>query len=240
MTNEIDDFLMHYGVKGMKWGRRKERPEGETRFTPEQKAKFKKAAVIIGTAAVVGAVAVGTAYVAKNSGSKVPQNIDKESSEKLVKETLDSLLHATRAKNKGFSMYEKGGLKDPLIEYTEAFGYDTPERHVFKRYGDNNEKVAARFPDPLGRKDHAGRVIPHEVILPESLAKNVTNLDEAIAKVWPMIKDNVEAKYDPPENRLGGLPKSTPSQAKPKAPSPYPMTPLIPTPILDEILRKNY
>ncbi|ASM62284.1 hypothetical protein SEA_NIGHTMARE_8 [Arthrobacter phage Nightmare] len=197
MTNEVDDFLIHYGVKGMKWGRRKDRPEGESRFTPEQKAKIKRAAVVAGTVAIVGALAIGTAYVAKNSNAKVPPKVDSKAAEALVKEKLEDLIHATRGKERGFSLYKTGGLNSPLAEYDKAFD-DQQNSTVFKRYGDNNEKVAVRFPDPDGRKDAAGRVIPHEIILPEALSKGVTNLDEAVAKVWPMVRDNVEARYNDP------------------------------------------
>jgi hypothetical protein len=233
MTEQVDDFLVHYGVKGMKWGRRKDRAEGESRFSPEQKAKLKRAAIIAGTTVVVGALAVGSVYVAQNSGTKVPANAKTKAAEDFVKakiqEQQTGIIHATRGKNKGFSFYDKGGLTEALDEYTSAFGSDSEGGTLFKRVGNNGEKVAARFNDPDGRKDRAGRVIPHEVILPEPLAKGVTNLDEAIAKVWPMIKDTVESRYDPPNF------DATP---KPKAPSPYPTTPLIKTPILDEINNK--
>ncbi len=58
-----DLYLEHYGVKGMKWGVRKKRPDEEARkrkFGP----KAKKIAVT--TAVIVGAVAVG--YALQRSG----------------------------------------------------------------------------------------------------------------------------------------------------------------------------
>lgn len=202
MTESVDTFLEHYGVKGMKWGKRKDRSEGESRFSPEQKAKLKRAAVIAGTAAVVGALAIGSVYVAQNYGSKVPAKVDTKAAEDFVKakiqEQQTGVLHATRGRNKGFSFYDKGGLTEPLREYTSVFGENSEGGDLFKRVGENNEKVGIRFMDPEGRKDRAGRVIPHEVILPAPLAKDVKTLDEAIAKVWPMIKDAVESKYDEP------------------------------------------
>ncbi|UGL63237.1 membrane protein [Arthrobacter phage Tokki] len=201
---EVDNFLLHYGVKGMKWGRRKDRPEGESRISPEQKAKLKKAAIVVGTAAVVGAITIGAIYVSNNSGMKVPAKIDTKAAEDFVKSKLQEpsgVVHATRSKHKGFSIYESGGLSEPLNEYTKAFGSNSDGGEIFKRYGDSNEKVAVRFYDPEGRKDRSGRVIPHEVILPAPLAKDVTDLSGAISKVWPMIKDTVEAKYDPEANR---------------------------------------
>lgn len=38
MSDEVEDFLEHYGVKGMKWGKRTARPEGVSRST-DRKAK---------------------------------------------------------------------------------------------------------------------------------------------------------------------------------------------------------
>lgn len=61
-----DDYLEHYGVKGMKWGVRKDRRER----TPEQKARRDKAKSVakkaaVGLAVVGGAVAVG--YATRNT-----------------------------------------------------------------------------------------------------------------------------------------------------------------------------
>lgn len=62
MENTADDFLAHYGVKGMRWGRRKARNESDTGTS---KALTKR--VLTGTAVVAGtaAVAVGAYYVSK-------------------------------------------------------------------------------------------------------------------------------------------------------------------------------
>lgn len=61
-----DDYLEHYGVKGMKWGVRKDRGER----TPEQQARRDKAKSVakkaaVGLAVVGGAVAVG--YATRNT-----------------------------------------------------------------------------------------------------------------------------------------------------------------------------
>ena len=61
-----DDYLQHYGVKGMKWGVRKDRGER----TPEQQARRDKAKSVakkaaVGLALVGGAVAVG--YATRNT-----------------------------------------------------------------------------------------------------------------------------------------------------------------------------
>jgi hypothetical protein len=43
VTVELDDFLAHYGVRGMRWGVRKPRNEAERKaqFSPKEKAKRK-------------------------------------------------------------------------------------------------------------------------------------------------------------------------------------------------------
>lgn len=62
MTEEI---IMHFGIKGMKWGVRKEEPSSnEPRLTPEQKKKLIIAGV---SAVVVVGAAVTTALLVKNN-----------------------------------------------------------------------------------------------------------------------------------------------------------------------------
>ena len=70
-----------------------------------------------------------------------------------------SLIWVTRGRTWGFRFLRDGGFKDPLPVYEEAFSGVEDEPEVWNRVG---EKVALRFPDPLERKDLAGRVIPHD------------------------------------------------------------------------------
>lgn len=92
-----------------------------------------------------------------------------------------SLIWATRGRIWGFRFLLDGGFEDPLLEYDTAFSgvEDAPE--VCRRVG---EKVALRFPDPLGRKDTAGRVIPHEFVVFGSLADEVDSVEDGLRLVW--------------------------------------------------------
>ena len=46
--------------------------------------------------------------------------------------------------------------------------------------------VALRFPDPLGRRDAAGRVIPHEFVVFPPLADQVHSVEDGLKLVWPL------------------------------------------------------
>lgn len=64
MSAEVDAQLAHFGIKGMKWGVRKDDSGGGSKggWTDDQKRKLKNVA----TVAAVGAAAVGVAYLAKH------------------------------------------------------------------------------------------------------------------------------------------------------------------------------
>lgn len=57
-----DEFLMHYGVRGMKWGKRRARTDEERAAT---KAKVIKGVKIAGTVVAVAAVTAGAIYAGK-------------------------------------------------------------------------------------------------------------------------------------------------------------------------------
>lgn len=55
---------------------------------------------------------------------------------------------------------------------------------MWHRVGRN---VALRFPDPLGRRDTAGRVIPHEFVVFADLADEIQSVEDGRGKVWPRV-----------------------------------------------------
>lgn len=58
----LEDALVHYGVKGMKWGKRKRSPAEEA----ERSRRFKKNAKRTAAVVVVGGAALTVAILAKN------------------------------------------------------------------------------------------------------------------------------------------------------------------------------
>lgn len=68
MTTDVDDFLTHFGVKGMKWGVRKDGESKSSGWTDDQKKKAKQVAVAAG----VAAVAVGAYYASKKLNLSIP------------------------------------------------------------------------------------------------------------------------------------------------------------------------
>lgn len=107
-----------------------------------------------------------------------------------------SFIWATRGRTWGFRFLRSGGFSDPLPLYEQALAQLGDESEGCARVGD---RVALRFPDPLGRQDSAGRVIPHDFVLLGSWADNIESLDEGIRQVWPLIGQEFEAVWDRPE-----------------------------------------
>lgn len=196
----VEEFLAHHGVKGQKWGvRKKEESSGDESSSEdkkltdaEKKARAKKVAIGVGALLVVaGAGAV--AYQLHKNG-KLPMSSLKKASKppaavKKVLQEPTSILHTSRGKNKGFRFYQQGGTPDYFNLWSRHF-----EAHGFQREGDIFEKlpngmVAAAFADPKGRKDAAGRVIPHQVLVPGYLTKGINTLSDVVKEIWPMLED---------------------------------------------------
>jgi hypothetical protein len=190
----VEEFLSHFGVKGMHWGVRKDRTPAEQ----EKHDRRVKTAAIVGSAVGIALVAAGSAYVAKNNGisvsrfesavAKKGESAAKEFAKPQLKEPTGIVL-ATRTRNRGSQFLLKGGLDDALPEYLKAGFGDSIADNSMKKFGG---KVAVSFNDPEGRKDAAGRIINHEVILPESLSGGISNFESARSKAWPLIKDQYE------------------------------------------------
>lgn len=99
------------------------------------------------------------------------------------------LIWATRGLTRGFQFLWDGGEADPLLVYDEVFSGLDDESEVCRRVG---QKVALRFPDPLNRKDRAGRVIPHDFVIFAPLANQVDSVEDGLRLVWPLVADEFE------------------------------------------------
>jgi len=96
----------------------------------------------------------------------------------------EGLIWATRGRSWGFRFLLDGGLSDPLSAYEELFANFEDEQATCRRAA---EKVALRFPDPLGRRDAAGRVIPQEFVVLGDLAQEIRSVEDGLLQVWPRV-----------------------------------------------------
>ena len=106
----------------------------------------------------------------------------------VAQEASSRLIWATCGRSWGFRFLLTGELTDPLPVYDRVFAGLEDEPAAWRRAAG---KVALRFPDPLGRKDAAGRVIPHEFVVSGDLADRIKSVEDGRQLVWP----RVEAAY---------------------------------------------
>jgi hypothetical protein len=190
--------LVHFGIKGMKWGIRKERVSSgqgtvtkKPLLTDKQKATAKKVAIGVG----VLTVAAGTAYVAyklhQNGNLPISSLRKSTKSEATVKKIVEEtdLIHLSRGKTKSLQFFKQGGTPNYFSVWENALGKHahSSERSIFDRQP--NGSIAARFLDPLKRFDQSGRPILHEVIIPKSMTEGINNHEDVVKKIWPLLKD---------------------------------------------------
>lgn len=96
------------------------------------------------------------------------------------------LIWATRGRSWGFRFLLDAGFEDPLAEYERAFAgvSEAPTAFAF-----TDGQVALRFPDPDGRRDAAGRTIPHEFVVFGEFASGIDSVDAGVDQVWPLVRD---------------------------------------------------
>ncbi len=93
---------------------------------------------------------------------------------------------ATRGRTWGFRFLRDCGFDDPLEVYQDAFAGFGDRREGWQRL---DAGVVLRFPDPEGRRDAAGRKIPHDLVLFDRWADGVDSLEAGIRRIWPEISD---------------------------------------------------
>lgn len=106
-----------------------------------------------------------------------------------------SFIWATRGRHWGFRFLRNGGYADPLPRYEAAFAGSPAGPHLYWR---SETAVAVRFPDPEGRTDAAGRLIPHEFVITGTLEEEITSLEDVLERVWPQVAAEYNAIWDKP------------------------------------------
>lgn len=104
-----------------------------------------------------------------------------------------SFIWATRGRSWGFRFLLDGGFGDPLPWYEAAFQGMEDEPTAWQRKGDH---VALRFMDPLGRRDTAGRVIPHEFVVLGEQAGKINSVNDGERQLWPLVADAYAGVWD--------------------------------------------
>ena len=97
----------------------------------------------------------------------------------------ERLIWATRGRSWGFRFLLKGGLSDPLLAYERSFADHEDEPATCRRAAGT---VALRFPDPLGRRDASGRVIPHEFVVFGDLADEIESVEDGLHTSGPSLQ----------------------------------------------------
>lgn len=110
-----------------------------------------------------------------------------------VEDLSESLIWATRGRSWGFRFLLNGGQSDPLLDYERSFADLEDEPTTWRRVAG---KVALRLPDPLGRKDAAGRVIPHEFVVAGDLADEIGSIEDGLHRIWPLVADAYARVWD--------------------------------------------
>jgi len=103
------------------------------------------------------------------------------------------IIWATRGRAWGFRFLLDAGLSDPLPDYERAFGELKDAPTAWRR---ESGYVALRIPDPLGRRDTAGRVIPHEFVIFGPLADTVDSVEDGVNHVWPLVAEAYAQAWD--------------------------------------------
>lgn len=105
----------------------------------------------------------------------------------------DEVIWATRGRSWGFRFLRRGGLDDPLAVYEDAFRGLENQPEVWRRAAAG---AALRFPDPEGRRDASGRIIPHDFVLLGAWAGRLRSFDEARSAIWQQVGDEFAGVWD--------------------------------------------
>ncbi|AFV88976.1 hypothetical protein PACID_11520 [Acidipropionibacterium acidipropionici ATCC 4875] len=60
------------------------------------------------------------------------------------------------------------------------------------------ESVVLRLEDPLGRRDAAGRLIPHDFVMLSPTLGLVDSVDDGLRTIWPTVSDVYAQVWEDP------------------------------------------
>ncbi len=175
---KYNDTIQHFGIKGMKWGRRNRREHLMNKYLSkgydmnsaaaktEKRLKIEKAAK---TAAIVGGAALGTYLGYKGVSRYLDQKRLQKAAEQLNKtrKTNEQIKSGKNSKIKGFGGKIKDVVKEAHRKDTERFTKQMDEAILKKAakqaaketaksnadsYADNILKIAQQKPGILGRR----------------------------------------------------------------------------------------
>jgi hypothetical protein len=110
-----------------------------------------------------------------------------------------TLIWATRGRTWGFRFLRDAGFEEPLRVYDVAFAEIDDGPEIWSRVSGKAElpeMVALRFPDPLGRRDRAGRVIPHHFVVLPPLSDEIGSVEDGLRLVWPLVAPRFERTWE--------------------------------------------
>lgn len=97
-----DDFLTHYGIKGMKWGVRRKSSSSDSSGSSSSSSgqtRLKTAGKVAASVAIGGAVAAGAAYLGRNSALRQTRLADMNKNASLLTDGARWLAQASSGLN---------------------------------------------------------------------------------------------------------------------------------------------
>ena len=203
MSDVYLDHLEHYGVKGMKWGIRKERTTAGDKESTGKESTFswKNPKVKAAATAVVGVTAiVAAAYIGSKSSVNVssilPSDLSagKEAVAKIFEKQKDIIYVSKPYRGSGkrttLGFVNQGQTKDFFSIFDEAGLNDDHAPGYFSKL--SNGSVATVLSDMFGRVDDAGRAIPHMVLFPPEQAVGLNSVQDVIDKFGPRLESEYQ------------------------------------------------
>lgn len=196
--DQVETFLLHYGVKGMRWGVRKRSDEDSADRKALKKFDLKNPKVRNAAIAAVGITAIAAgAFIAARYNIKLrnmpssTMDKGKEKAESILEDASDYIYLSKPFRGSGsrttLSFVSKGQTKDYFKIFDDAgLNSDSFQNNSIRKMA--NGDVAAMFSDMFGRIDDATRPIPHAVLIPASKAVGLNSIEDVIEKHGPELE----------------------------------------------------